>query len=195
MLEIDHQHGRFSSNESGADSGFGSGERGGAVCRATARGSLQLGGACGTSMPAWRAPTRGCAALSRTDDRSEPGTGDTPDRCLSADGTGGRSTESTDPVLRHLHRRRWIAQPRRPPSIHSCRAFSLSWMTMPRSSSRCARILDEELPRGVQGFTSRTRSARRRMQELERMSASQRQTQQAPKSLRNNYFTFDGLIV
>jgi transposase, IS5 family len=33
----------------------------------------------------------------------------------------------------------------------------------------------------VQGFTNRTRSARRRMQELERMSATQRHTQQVPK--------------
>jgi IS5 family transposase len=37
------------------------------------------------------------------------------------------------------------------------------------------------LPRGVQGFTNRTKSARRRMQEIQRMSAAQRVHQQAPK--------------
>ena len=36
-------------------------------------------------------------------------------------------------------------------------------------------------PRGVEGFTNRTRSARRRMQELERMSARERHEQQQPK--------------
>ena len=37
------------------------------------------------------------------------------------------------------------------------------------------------LPRGVQGFTNRTKSARRRMQEIQRMSAAQRVHQQTPK--------------
>ena len=50
-----------------------------------------------------------------------------------------------------------------------------------RTVTRLIDKLHEELPRGVQGFTNRTRSARRRMQELERMSATQRQTQQVPK--------------
>jgi transposase, IS5 family len=41
--------------------------------------------------------------------------------------------------------------------------------------------LDEIVPCGVQGFTNRTRSARRRMQQLERMTAQERPTQQEPK--------------
>jgi IS5 family transposase len=50
-----------------------------------------------------------------------------------------------------------------------------------RTVTRLVDKLHEALPCGVKGFTNRTRSARRRMQELERMSASQRQTQQVPK--------------
>ena len=37
------------------------------------------------------------------------------------------------------------------------------------------------LPGGVPGFTHRTRSARRRMQQLERMTAEERHTQPEPK--------------
>jgi transposase, IS5 family len=64
--------------------------------------------------------------------------------------------------------------------IHYPTDATLLWDTV-RTVTRLIDKLHEELPRGVQGFTNRTRSARRRMQELERMSASQRQTQQAPK--------------
>jgi IS5 family transposase len=41
--------------------------------------------------------------------------------------------------------------------------------------------LHEKLPQGVKGFTNRTRSARRRMQEIERMTAQERAQQQEPK--------------
>jgi IS5 family transposase len=64
--------------------------------------------------------------------------------------------------------------------IHFPTDATLLWDTV-RTVTRLIDQLHEELPRGVQGFTNRTRSARRRMQELERMSATQRQTQQVPK--------------
>jgi IS5 family transposase len=65
-------------------------------------------------------------------------------------------------------------------NIHYPTDATLLWDTV-RTVTRLIDKLQEELPRGVQGFTNRTRSARRRMQELERMSATQRQTQQVPK--------------
>ena len=65
-------------------------------------------------------------------------------------------------------------------TIHYPTDATLLWDAV-RTVTRLVGKLHEELPRGVQGFTNRTRSARRRMQELERMSASQRQTQQVPK--------------
>ena len=48
-------------------------------------------------------------------------------------------------------------------------------------ATRLMQDLHEMLPGGVQGFTNRTRSARRRMQQLERMTAQERHTQQVPK--------------
>ncbi len=65
-------------------------------------------------------------------------------------------------------------------NIHYPTDATLLWDTV-RTVTRLIDKLHEELPRGVQGFTNRTRSARRRMQELERMSAAQRHTQQEPK--------------
>jgi transposase, IS5 family len=65
-------------------------------------------------------------------------------------------------------------------NIHYPTDATLLWDTV-RTVTRLIDKLQEELPRGVQRFTNRTRSARRRMQELERMSATQRQTQQVPK--------------
>jgi IS5 family transposase len=50
-----------------------------------------------------------------------------------------------------------------------------------RTVTRLVGHLHKILPRGVEGFTNRTRSARRRMQELERMTAQERHTQQEPK--------------
>ncbi|MGC9952132.1 MAG: hypothetical protein ABSF64_37795, partial [Bryobacteraceae bacterium] len=64
--------------------------------------------------------------------------------------------------------------------IHYPTDATLLWDTV-RTVTRLVDKLHRELPRGVQGFTNRTRSARRRMQELERMSATQRHTQQEPK--------------
>jgi IS5 family transposase len=64
--------------------------------------------------------------------------------------------------------------------IHYPTDATLLWDTV-RTVTRLVDQLHEELPHGVQGFTNRTRSARRRMQELERMSAQQRHTQQKPK--------------
>ena len=57
---------------------------------------------------------------------------------------------------------------------------TLLWDTV-RRVTRLVEHLDEILPRGVEGFTNRTRSARRRMQQLERMTAQERHTQQEPK--------------
>jgi transposase, IS5 family len=65
-------------------------------------------------------------------------------------------------------------------NIHYPTDATLLWDTV-RTVTRLIDKLQEELPRGVQRFTNRTRGARRRMQELERMSATQRQTQQVPK--------------
>ncbi len=49
-----------------------------------------------------------------------------------------------------------------------------------RTITRLIEDLHEKLPGGVQGFTKRTRSARRRMQAIQRMSAAQRSQQQEP---------------
>ena len=65
-------------------------------------------------------------------------------------------------------------------NIHFPTDATLLWDTV-RTVTRLVEDLHEILPRGVQRFTNRTRSARRRMQELERMSATQRHTQQEPK--------------
>ena len=64
--------------------------------------------------------------------------------------------------------------------IHYPTDATLLWDTV-RTVTRLVDKLHQELPRGVRGFTNRTRSARRRMQALERMSATQRHTQQEPK--------------
>ena len=65
-------------------------------------------------------------------------------------------------------------------NIHFPTDATLLWDTV-RTVTRLVEDLHERLPRGVQGFTNRTRSARRRKQELERMSAAQRHTQQEPR--------------
>ena len=65
-------------------------------------------------------------------------------------------------------------------NIHFPTDASLLWDTV-RTVTRLVEDLHEMLPRGVQGFTNRTRSARRRMQALERMTAQERHTQQEPK--------------
>src|SRR5258708_2928100 len=49
------------------------------------------------------------------------------------------------------------------------------------TTTRLIADLHEKLPDGVQGFTNRTRSARRRMQTIQRMTAAERSQQQEPK--------------
>jgi len=65
-------------------------------------------------------------------------------------------------------------------NIHFPTDATLLWDTV-RTVTRLIEDLHEMLPRGVQGFTNRTRSARRRMQALERMTAQERHTRQEPK--------------
>ena len=65
-------------------------------------------------------------------------------------------------------------------NIHHPTDATLLWDTV-RTITRLVDELDEKLPRGVKGFTHRTRSARRRMQALQRMTARQREQQQTPK--------------
>jgi len=65
-------------------------------------------------------------------------------------------------------------------NIHFPTDATLLWDTV-RTVTRLVKDLHKILPRGVRGFTDRTRSARRRMQALERMSAQERHTQQEPK--------------
>jgi len=65
-------------------------------------------------------------------------------------------------------------------NIHHPTDATLLWDAV-RTLTRLVGELREQLPRGVKGFINRTRSARRRMQALERMTAQQRQQQQTPK--------------
>src|SRR6267143_1813427 len=64
--------------------------------------------------------------------------------------------------------------------IHHPTDSTLLWDTV-RVLSRLVGRLDQLLPRGVRGFTNHRRSARRRMQEIQRMSAQQRHDQLVPK--------------
>jgi IS5 family transposase len=65
-------------------------------------------------------------------------------------------------------------------NIHYPTDATLLWDSV-RTITRLVEDLQRKLPQGVKGFTNRTRSARRRMQELERMSARERHEQQLPK--------------
>lgn len=65
-------------------------------------------------------------------------------------------------------------------TIHYPTDSTLLWDDV-RVITRLIGQLDELLPNGVEGFTNRTRSARRRMQEIERMTAKQRHDQQKDK--------------
>lgn len=65
-------------------------------------------------------------------------------------------------------------------NIHYPTDASLLWDCV-RTITRLMQELHEKLPQGVTGFTNRTRSARRRMQEIERMSRQERAHQQLPK--------------
>ncbi len=65
-------------------------------------------------------------------------------------------------------------------NIHHPTDATLLWDSV-RTITRLVDDLHEKLPAGVQGFTNRTRSARRRMQLIQRMTAQQRQQQQETK--------------
>lgn len=65
-------------------------------------------------------------------------------------------------------------------NIHYPTDATLLWDTV-RTLTRLVANLHQKLPQGVKGFTDRTRSARRRMQALQRMTARQREQQQTPK--------------
>ena len=65
-------------------------------------------------------------------------------------------------------------------NIHWPTDATLLWDTV-RTITRLVLELHEKLPRGVKSFTNRTRSARRRMQQIQRMSARQRELQQTLK--------------
>ena len=65
-------------------------------------------------------------------------------------------------------------------NIHYPTDATLLWDSV-RTITRLVEDLHDKLPNGVQGFTKRTRSARRRMQQIQRMTAQQRQQQQETK--------------
>jgi transposase, IS5 family len=65
-------------------------------------------------------------------------------------------------------------------NIHWPTDATLLWDTV-RTLTRLVEDLHRKLPKGVTGFTNRTRSARRRMQAIQRMTARQREQQQTPK--------------
>jgi IS5 family transposase len=65
-------------------------------------------------------------------------------------------------------------------NIHYPTDATLLWDAV-RTITRLIEDLHEKLPDRVQGFTNRTRSARRRMQAIQRMSAAERTRQQEPK--------------
>ncbi len=65
-------------------------------------------------------------------------------------------------------------------NIHYPTDATLLWDGV-RVLTRLVEDLHEKLPNGVTGFTNRARSARRRMQEIQRMTSQQRQQQQTPK--------------
>ena len=62
-------------------------------------------------------------------------------------------------------------------NIHYPSDATLLWDVV-RTVTRLIQDLDKKLPKGVNGFTNRTRSAQRRMQQLQRMTPKQRQERQ-----------------
>ena len=65
-------------------------------------------------------------------------------------------------------------------NVHYPTDATLLWDVV-RTLTRLVEGLDEKLPKGVKSFTDHTRSARRRMQAIQRMTARQREQQQTPK--------------
>jgi IS5 family transposase len=64
--------------------------------------------------------------------------------------------------------------------VHYPTDSTLLWDTV-RVVTRLVGDLDDLLPHGVPGFTNRSRSARRRMQEIQRMTSKERHEQLVPK--------------
>jgi len=64
--------------------------------------------------------------------------------------------------------------------IHFPTDATLLWDSV-RTITRLVEDLHDKLPNGVKGFTNRTRSAQRRMQQIQRMTTQQRQQLQEPK--------------
>src|SRR6266566_734107 len=75
-------------------------------------------------------------------------------------------------------------------NIHYPTDATLLWDAV-RTITRLIADLHEKLPDGVQGFTNRTRSARRRMRAIQRMTAQQRSQQQEPKYREKIYSIFE----
>src|SRR5438045_4994648 len=65
-------------------------------------------------------------------------------------------------------------------NIHYPTDATLLWDSV-RTITRLVGELHDKLPNGVKGFTNRTRSAQRRMQQIQRMTAQQREHQQETK--------------
>jgi len=65
-------------------------------------------------------------------------------------------------------------------NIHYPADATLLWDSV-RTITRLVGELHDKLPNGVKGFTNRTRSAQRRMQQIQRMTAQQREHQQETK--------------
>ena len=65
-------------------------------------------------------------------------------------------------------------------NIHYPTDATLLWDSV-RTITRLVGDLHDKLPNAVKGFTNRTRSARRRMQQIQRMTAQQRQQRQESK--------------
>ena len=71
---------------------------------------------------------------------------------------------------------------------------TLQWDSV-RTITRLVKDLHDKLPNGVQGFTNRTRSARRRMQQIQRMTAQQRQRQQQQEPKYRELLRITGQVV
>ena len=99
---------------------------------------------------------------------------------LEQEGTNRRADAIGSKLLQSRNRTHYVVGSVVETDIHYPTDATLLWDTV-RTVTRLVNQFHQELPRGVQGFTNRTRSARRRMQELERMSATQRHTQQVPQ--------------
>jgi hypothetical protein len=106
MLGIDHQHGRFGSDQPGADPGVSGRQRRGAVCRAEARRSIRMdrANAAAASVRWFEQTGKGTLTPVRgAHDGPEPGTGDTPDLWLCGNRPRKGGAVSADEVCDPLH--------------------------------------------------------------------------------------------